>query len=106
MAALFSLSRHARRWTRSAALVACLACVAPCTFAQAAGSSGVTQPSSVGGWLDMSTWLNWWPWRDTRPPPPSGVESPHYGDSLFYFFQGRYFRLTDVHGKVVRAILA
>jgi len=96
MAALFSLSRHARRWTRSAALVACLACVAPCTFAQAAGSSGVTQPSSVGGWLDMSTWLNWWPWRDTRPPPPSGVESPHYGDSLFYFFQGRYFTSVTV----------
>ena len=39
----------------------------------------------------MSNWLNWWPWRDTEPPPPSGVESPYYGDSLFYFFQGRYF---------------
>ncbi len=44
----------------------------------------------------MSTWMNWWPWRDTRPPPPSGVESPHYGDSLFYFFQGRYFTSVTV----------
>jgi hypothetical protein len=41
--------------------------------------------------MDMSNWLNWWPWRDSKPPPPAGVESPHYGDSLFYFFQGRYF---------------
>jgi tetratricopeptide (TPR) repeat protein len=44
----------------------------------------------------MSTWMNWWPWRDTSPPPPSGVESPHYGDSLFYFFQGRYFTSVTV----------
>jgi hypothetical protein len=51
----------------------------------------VAQPSSASGWLDMSTWGNWWPWRDSKPPPPTGVESPHYGDSLFYFFQGRYF---------------
>jgi hypothetical protein len=35
--------------------------------------------------------MDWWPWRDTRPPPPTGVQSPHYGDSLFYFFQARYF---------------
>jgi len=36
--------------------------------------------------------MDWWPWRgDGRPPPATGVESPHYGDSLFYFFQGRYF---------------
>ena len=30
------------------------------------------------------------------PPPPGGVESPHYGDSLFYFFQGRYFTSVTV----------
>lgn len=27
-------------------------------------------------------------------------------ERLTYFFQGRHFRLTDVHGKVVRAVLA
>ena len=89
MAALSPLSRHTGRWT--AALVAVLVCMAPAVHAQASGSSGVAQPSSVGTWLDMSTWMNWWPWRDTRPPPHIGVQSPFYGDSLFYFFQGRYF---------------
>ncbi len=79
-----------------AAALAALASIAPVVHAQSAGGSGVAQPSSVGSWLDMSTWMNWWPWRDTRPPPPSGVESPHYGDSLFYFFQGRYFTSVTV----------
>lgn len=27
----------------------------------------------------------------SRPAPPTGVQDPHYGDSLFYFYQGRYF---------------
>jgi Tetratricopeptide repeat len=44
----------------------------------------------------MSTWMNWWPWRDTRPPPHVGVQSPNFGDSLFYFFQGRYFTSVTV----------
>jgi hypothetical protein len=84
-------TRRTGRWTCGAALVVALGCMASAAHAQATGGSGVAQPSSVGGWMDMSTWLNWWPWRDTRPPPHVGVESPHYGDGLFYFFQGRYF---------------
>jgi hypothetical protein len=27
-------------------------------------------------------------------------------ERLTYFFQGRHFRLTDVHGQVVKALLA
>jgi hypothetical protein len=42
-------------------------------------------------WGDWATSASWWPWRSDAKPPPTGVESPHYGDSLFYFFQGRYF---------------
>jgi hypothetical protein len=91
MSGLTPRIRQAGRWTRYAALVAALACMAAAVHAQASGGprpAGTTLPSS---WMDMSNWLNWWPWTDTTPPPPAGVESPHYGDSLFYFFQGRYF---------------
>ncbi|MDZ7652701.1 MAG: tetratricopeptide repeat protein [Burkholderiaceae bacterium] len=53
----------------------------------------VTAPAA--GWTDWSWWTSWWPWTGTsRPPkalPPTGVSAPHYGDSLFYFYQGRYF---------------
>ena len=94
MNALVAVNRHAGRWMRAAALTA-LVCLSSSLHAQTSGS-GVVQPASVGTWLDMSTWMNWWPWRDTRPPPPGGVESPHYGDSLFYFFQGRYFTSVTV----------
>ena len=94
MNALVAVNRDAGRWMRAAALTA-LVCLFPAAHAQTSGS-GVVQPASVGTWLDMSTWMNWWPWRDTRPPPPGGVESPHYGDSLFYFFQGRYFTSVTV----------
>ena len=93
MDALVAVNRHAGRWTRAAALTVLVGLSAA---AHAQAGSGVVQPASVGTWLDMSTWMNWWPWRDTRPPPPGGVESPHYGDSLFYFFQGRYFTSVTV----------
>jgi hypothetical protein len=96
MDALFPVSQTTARWTRVATLMFVLTCTAPALLAQTSSGSGIAQPSSVGSWLDMSTWMNWWPWRDTRPPPPSGVESPHYGDSLFYFFQGRYFTSVTV----------
>ena len=99
MTALVLVKRPIGRWMRCAALAAALAAlasIAPVVHAPQASGSGVVQPASVGTWLDMSTWMNWWPWRDTRPPPPGGVESPHYGDSLFYFFQGRYFTSVTV----------
>jgi hypothetical protein len=57
----------------------------------------VRQPGGPA-WLDMSNWLNWWPTRRTAPPH-LGVESPHYGDGLFYFFQSRYF--TSVNQLMV-----
>jgi hypothetical protein len=91
MGAVNFLSRPTGRWTRAAALAAALACTAPAVVAQATGGSGSGVTPIPSGWLDMSNWMNWWPWRDTKPPPPAGVESPHYGDSLFYFFQARYF---------------
>lgn len=31
-----------------------------------------------------------WP-ATNKTEPPAGVQDPHYGDSLFYFYQGRYF---------------
>jgi Tetratricopeptide repeat len=90
MPGLIPLTRQAGRWTRRAVLLAALACSASAVHAQASGES-VPARSPKTDWMDMSNWANWWPWRDTRPPPPTGVENPHYGDSLFYFFQGRYF---------------
>ncbi|HTN50703.1 MAG TPA: tetratricopeptide repeat protein [Burkholderiaceae bacterium] len=78
------------RWTRAAIAVAALACFAQLAHAQSTVDAGKSSTSS--GWMDWLTSMDWWPWRgDGRPPAPTGVESPHYGDSLFYFFQGRYF---------------
>jgi hypothetical protein len=58
-------------------------------------ASPTSRPAAVpasSSWSDWSTWTSWWPWRgDGRPPPATGVEAPHYGDSLFHFYQGRYF---------------
>ncbi|HSQ10157.1 MAG TPA: tetratricopeptide repeat protein [Burkholderiaceae bacterium] len=79
------------RWARAAALAAVCACLASAVHAQPAGATRPAGSSLPFSWMDMSNWLNWWPWSDTTPPPPGGVESPHYGDSLFYFYQGRYF---------------
>ena len=85
------MKRQSRRWTRIAALLAALAFTASAVHAQASGDSRPAGASLPSTWMDMSNWANWWPWRDSKPPLPTGVESPHYGDSLFYFFQGRYF---------------
>jgi hypothetical protein len=87
-----------RRWIRATALAAALVAAAPAALAQSPapapgrpGGPAAARAAIESSWMDMSNWLNWWPWRDTRPPPHVGVESPHYGDSLFHFFQGRFF---------------
>jgi hypothetical protein len=86
-----------RRWTRCAALVAAGACLASAVHAQTAVQSEAAPKPTKRDWMDWSTWgdwatsSSWWPWRSEGKPPPTGVESPHYGDGLFYFFQGRYF---------------
>jgi Tetratricopeptide repeat len=43
----------------------------------------------------------WWPFSSAEPdaPPPHVIEDPHYGDTLFHFFKGRYF--TAVTGLMV-----
>ena len=43
----------------------------------------------------------WWPFSSTAPegPPPHVIEDPHYGDTLFHFYKGRYF--TAVTGLMV-----
>ncbi len=43
----------------------------------------------------------WWPFSSAAPeaPPPNLVQDPHYGDTLFHFFKGRYF--TAVTGLMV-----
>jgi len=53
----------------------------------------------TAAWFDYAWSMDWWPWRDSAPPPHMGVHAPHYGDSLFYLFQGRYF--TSVTGLMV-----
>ena len=43
----------------------------------------------------------WWPFSSVAPegPPPHVIEDPHYGDTLFHFYKGRYF--TAVTGLMV-----
>jgi tetratricopeptide (TPR) repeat protein len=43
----------------------------------------------------------WWPFSSaaSETPPPNVVQDPHYGDTLFHFFKGRYF--TAVTGLMV-----
>jgi hypothetical protein len=83
MGAVITVTRQAGRWMWRGALIAVLVGMASAMPAQAAG-----RPDR----MDMSTWFDWWPWHgDSQPSPPTGVQSPFYGDSLFYFFQGRYF---------------
>lgn len=60
-----------RRALQLAACVLALACAAPA--------------HAQFGWV-KSLWAS-----SKKPEPPTGVQDPHYGDSLFYFYQGRYF---------------
>lgn len=60
-----------RRALRLAACVLALACAAPA--------------HAQFGWVKSL-----WP-STKKPEPPTSVQDPHYGDSLFYFYQGRYF---------------
>jgi TolA-binding protein len=79
------------RATRRAAAALTLALALP-LHAQAPAASTVATAPEPSRWFDWSAATSWWPWRtDTTMPPWVGVTSPHYGDSLFYFFQGRYF---------------
>jgi len=74
---------------RHAALAALLAFASAAQAQPGGDASKVTPQPARWGW---DAPMQWWPWRgDGKPPAPTGVESPHYGDSLFYFFQGRYF---------------
>lgn len=88
---LTRLAQRAWRLAGRVALAASLVATAAPVGAQASGGAGVVRQPGGPAWLDMSNWLNWWPWRDTRPPPHLGVSAPHYGDGLFLFFQDRYF---------------
>lgn len=63
--------RALRRTLRIAACAIALACVPPA--------------HAQFGWMKSL-----WP-ATNKPEPPTGVQDPHYGDSLFYFYQGRYF---------------
>jgi tetratricopeptide (TPR) repeat protein len=79
-----------------AAVAASLALVQGAALAQtppaAQPAAAAVRWSEPSTWTDWSRWTSWWPWRGERKPaPPTGVQAPHYGDSLFYFFQGRYF---------------
>ncbi len=75
---------------RRAVLAAVIGCAAAVAHAQAPASPNADAGSA--SWLDISTWGRWWPGTgDASPPPPTGVQSPFYGDSLFHFFQGQYF---------------
>ena len=83
-----------------AVLAAVVACVATVASAQGAAGSSAAPTPAASNWSDWSNPTGWWPWGgDGKPPAPTGVQSPHYGDSLFHFFQGRYF--TAVTGLMV-----
>ena len=43
----------------------------------------------------------WWPFSSAAPetPPANVIQDPHYGDTLYHFFKGRYF--TAVTGLMV-----
>jgi tetratricopeptide (TPR) repeat protein len=43
----------------------------------------------------------WWPFNSDAPeaPPAHVIQDPHYGDTLYHFFKGRYF--TAVTGLMV-----
>ncbi len=60
-----------RRALQLAVCVLALACAAPA--------------HAQFGWVKSL-----WP-ATKKPEPPTSVQDPHYGDSLFYFYQGRYF---------------
>jgi tetratricopeptide (TPR) repeat protein len=94
----FVVRRQIARGSRIAAALATLAVVAV-AHAQPARGTDFAGASTSTNWMDWVGSVQWWPWRDSRPPLPAGVQSPHYGDSLFYFFQGRYF--TAVTGLMV-----
>ncbi|MDL1861944.1 hypothetical protein FBR04_13090 [Betaproteobacteria bacterium PRO7] len=63
--------RGLSRTLRLAACALALACAAPA--------------HAQFGWVKSL-----WP-STKKPEPPTSVQDPHYGDSLFYFYQGRYF---------------
>ncbi|MCU0939017.1 MAG: tetratricopeptide repeat protein [Burkholderiaceae bacterium] len=96
------IARHRRcgNLLRQGLVLAVLAGALGSVQAQGGGTAGSPPPlppvtAPAVGWTDWSWWTSWWPWTGTsRPPtslPPTGVSAPHYGDSLFYFYQGRYF---------------
>ena len=93
MGAVIRIGRRTALRVRCFVVAAVLACTATAPFAQAPRANEPPAPAtpSTSSWSDWSSWTSWWPWRDSTPPPPTGVQAPHYGDSLFYFFQGRYF---------------
>lgn len=71
----------------------------PATYTTAPATTSASDPGwtdRASAWFDSAWSMDWWPWRDTAPPPHIGVQAPHYGDVLFYFFQGKYF--TSVTG--------
>ena len=85
---------------RRAAATAVVACVATVASAQGSTGSNAAPAPAASSWSDWSNRASWWPWGgDGKPPAPAGVQSPHYGDGLFHFFQGRYF--TSVTGLMV-----
>jgi uncharacterized protein YlxW (UPF0749 family) len=65
------VSRALRRMLHLAAWTLALSCAAPA--------------HAQFGWVKSL-----WP-ASPQTEPPAGVQDPHYGDSLFYFYQGRYF---------------
>lgn len=77
----FASSLQRARGLAAAVLAACALLPAPAQ-AQSQGSS----------WWMPAHWTRWLPFqREPGPPPPTGVQDPHYGDSLFHFYQSRYF---------------
>jgi tetratricopeptide (TPR) repeat protein len=70
-------------------LALALAGAAALAAAQSPGPQPTPPQAARASWWSM---LNPFAVPSTPPPAPiTGVQDPHYGDGLFYFFQSRYF---------------
>ncbi len=96
MDAVSPMLRQAGRWLRRGALMVALAGAASVASAQSAGADRRPRRRRRRAGPTGRPWSGLWSWRsDGKPPPPTGVQSPHYGDSLFYFYQGALLHVGD-----------